>query len=501
MAATRADLERVIQQATPRIEDVRSVDREDFIRREHGHLNLRQVANSLDALEFTVDSFPYFMKEIRDNVVVSSEEDSGKNLGDAVKTAGPDTVKGAAIKAMMEAMEKNSNENGALAGRDTTTAVHGLLRAWERVDILTQIAIATTGEVEEAMEVECTPAVEASVGWEALAMEAKEAGSACLKQKDKDLAGALSHYSKAIQLTPVGDDSLKALFSNRSHVLKELGRNNAALNDACRCISIDPEWPKGHFRKATCLRQLDRLDEAIAAFRQGQRLEPTNKDWEKELDKTERLHRALLSTQARQLIWHILPELLQAWVRAGANGGVLQVQVNGELQDLGTPKAQLVRDKKEAAKASLRYAYLDEKGYMANLAANLQNPPKEGVAVVDVNGQPLKIAEIQPFVARKSQESSVVVHLDVKQNGKMTALIARVECDDVIRQFVPSLKDPNPPAAGTVEGVLQLQARSGFPKALPRYMGFQMFPGGDLNFPVIDLERDAPGAVPVVKTA
>merc|ERR1712046_162213 len=135
---------------------------------------------------------------------------------------------------------------------------------------------------------------------------------------------------------------------------------------------------------------------------------------------------------------------------------------------------------------------------MANLAANLQNPP-EGVATVDLNGQPLKIADVRPFVSvGDSPCASVAFHLDVRHGGKMVAIVGTAVCDNEVRRFVPEIKDPAPPK-GSVEGVLQIQARSGFPKALPRLLGFQSYPSGDLNFPVIDLDRDAPGAVPVVK--
>jgi tetratricopeptide (TPR) repeat protein len=458
MTATTADLEKFIKQATPRVEDVRSVDRTDFIRREHGHLNFREVVNSLDALEFSVDSFRRCMTEICKN---SSPADAG------------DTSKSEA------------------------TAVHGLLRAVDGFSLQGSPSSSSAKKepkLDDDMQ-DCTPAAQAKEGWQEIASEAKAAGGECFKSKD--FATALKHYTAAIRATPAEDESLSALFSNRSAALLQLGYCTAALADARRCVELKPEWPKGHFRVGCCLSELARFEEAVAAFCEGQKLEPTNKDWERKLEATERLHGALPSVQARQLAWYLLPEVLQAWVRSGSSSGIVHVQVNGELQELGTPKWQLIRDKKELPKAQLRYAYLDDKGYLANLAANLQKPPSEGVGTVDLDGQPLKIADVRSFI---SGANFANFHFDVRHGGKMVAIIGRIACDDEVRRFVPPHKDP-PPPKGSVEGVLQVQARSGFPKALPKLLGFQALPGGDLNFPVVDLDRDAPGAVPVAKEA
>lgn len=455
MAGSAADLERLIHRATPRVEDVRSVDRTDIIRRDHGHLNLREVANSVDALEFSGDSFRRYMKELNEKHKATDQE-----AGDSTTTV--------------------------------ATAVHGLYRAVEGLRLLTlpatniaAVDVDTAGEVDAADPVDL-----GKDGWQEEAAEAKKAGGEFFK--DKDFQAALRHYSAAIRCTPAGDESLNALFSNRSAVLLQLGHAGVALKDAQRCTGVAPQWPKGHFRTACCLRQLERLEEAVAAFRQGQALEPTNKDWEREVEKTERQINARPSTQARQLVWYLLPEILQAWVRSASTDGVLQIQVNAELDGLGTPKWQFARDRKDAAKAQLRYAFLDGKGYLANLAANLQSPA-EGTATVDLQGQALKIADIRAFIS--TADAGAIFHIDVKRGGNMVAIIGCIPCDEEVRRFVPPHKDPAPPK-GSVEGVLEIQAKNGFSKALPRLLGFQSVPGGDLNYPVIDLERDMPGAVP-----
>jgi len=141
----------------------------------------------------------------------------------------------------------------------------------------------------------------------------------------------------------------------------------------------------------------------------------------------------------------------------------------------------------------LRYAFMGRKDYLANLAANLQKPA-DGVAVVDLEGKPLKIPEIGAFLPEEGA-GHATIHIDVQNGagaGKMATLLCKLPCDDLVRPFLATRKEPERPK-GTVENVLSLQRSSGFPKALPRLLGFQALPG-DLNFPVIDLERDAPEA-------
>jgi tetratricopeptide (TPR) repeat protein len=469
-SATIADLKKLIYQATPRVEDVRSVDRCDIIRRDRGHMNLREVLNSVNALEFSVDSFARCMKEVRKEAAAATTESSA------------------------EESKAESNAGG-------TTAVDGLFQAIEGLSLLSPQGASQSGAEADASKGPTLyqPTAFTNDGWQDAAAEAKKAGGDSFKSKE--FATALTHYNAAVAATPEGDETLTALFSNRSACLLQLGHCSASLADAQRCTTLAPEWPKGHFRVGCTLRQLDRLEEATAAFRQGQVLEPANKDWEREVEKTELQHLALPSTQVRQLVWHLLPELLQVWVRAGASGGVVQVQVNGELADVGSPKWLFARERKEAAKAQLRFAIVNEKGYMANLTASLvQTPPAEGVAIVDLNSKPLKISDIKSFVSvgEAAADSSMAFQLDVKHGGKMVAIIGRVQVNEEVKKYLPPHKDPQAPK-GSVEGALQAQARTGFANVLPRYLGFQSYPGGDLNFPVIDLERDCPGATPVVK--
>mmetsp|Transcript_35294 Transcript_35294/g.77102 ORF Transcript_35294/g.77102 Transcript_35294/m.77102 type:complete len:447 (-) Transcript_35294:27-1367(-) len=442
-----SDLRRLIQRATPRVEDVRSPDRTDIIRKTHGHLLLREVVDALDALDFAADAFLEQMKELKD--AEGSVPDGGSEL----------------------------------------TAVHALWRLMDGLQTMLPAAPVAEepGQAEDA-------AAEPGPGWQEEVSAARALGAERFKLKD--FKGAAEAYAQGIRAAPQGHEDLAALYSNRSAALLQLGGREdllGALSHARRCVELAPQWPKARFREGCSLRSLERFEEASRAFRAGESLEPSNKDWGREVEKTERLLRAQPPALLKQLVLSLLPELLCAWIRAGDSTGVLQVQVKGDLEELGEPKWQVLRERRPAAKATLRYAFLREKDYLANLAANLQSPPAQGVAVKDLGGKALSLPDISAFL--KKSDSRVKVHLDIKQggdSGHMAAFLISLPFDDEVVRFVAPCKDPAPPKCA-VDGVLNAQRDSGFPKALPQYLGFQSFPG-DLNFPVIDLARDLPSA-------
>merc|ERR1711904_634059 len=96
----------------------------------------------------------------------------------------------------------------------------------------------------------------------------------------------------------------------------------------------------------------------------GQSLEPENKDWEKEIEKTERLRIAEPESMVRQLVLTLLPEIVPAWLRGGDATGVLQLQVKASLQDFGTPKWRLLRESRSAPKCQIRYAFQGRRDYL-----------------------------------------------------------------------------------------------------------------------------------------
>lgn len=482
-----ADLPRLVQRATPRVEDVRSPDRTDFIRREHGHLPLREVVDALDALQFSSASFLACFRELQEPEGPEADADNAEPL----------------VLSKEERLKRYCAAKPA-AEMSNDTAVHQLYRLLSQVKILDleQEAASSTHSTPSSSIPEWTTVPESN--WQQLVATEKAKGGECFKQKD--FQTAIKHYTKAIQASPKpaevreGEASeastLSALFSNRCAAQLQLDDGVAALADARICVQLTPSWPKGRFREGCCLRQLGLLEDAQRAFAAGQRLEPDNREWCKELEKTEKLLLAQPAYQVKQLLMQLLPDVLAAWLRVAQPNDtseyVLQLQVNGSFQQLFACKWRQLQEGLQPGKAQIRYAILDQKGYFANLAVNLQSSSPEGFATRDLQGKLLSIPKIKKFLD-DSEGKSVALHIDVKDEGKdngMKSIITSLPLEDGLERFVSKAKSPDPPKA-SVDSVLTIQRRSGFPKSYPKYLGFQMFPG-DLNFPVIDLLRDAP---------
>lgn len=49
--------------------------------------------------------------------------------------------------------------------------------------------------------------------------------------------------------------------SNRSAARLALSDGEGALSDAQQCVTLNPGWPKGHFRQGAALESLGRLPE------------------------------------------------------------------------------------------------------------------------------------------------------------------------------------------------------------------------------------------------
>ena len=101
---------------------------------------------------------------------------------------------------------------------------------------------------------------EAQVDRIARAESLKTAGNE--RFKAGDYRGAVGLYSQAAELDP----GSSVLFSNRSGALAALGVYEQALADADRCVSLRPDWAKGHTRKAAALHGLKRYMAAIEAY-------------------------------------------------------------------------------------------------------------------------------------------------------------------------------------------------------------------------------------------
>ena len=109
----------------------------------------------------------------------------------------------------------------------------------------------------------CTfPGVMAEATPEERALERKELGNACFKQKD--YSGAMAHYSHAIQLLPTSH----VLYSNRAACRSRLGDHENAAADAREALRLYPRgegpYVKGCYRLSHSLCELGRFEEADA---------------------------------------------------------------------------------------------------------------------------------------------------------------------------------------------------------------------------------------------
>ena len=99
---------------------------------------------------------------------------------------------------------------------------------------------------------------------------------------------------------------------------------------------------------------------------------------------------------------------------------------------------------------------------------NLQSSSPEGFATRDLQGNLLSIPKIKQFLD-DSERKSVALHIDVKDESKdngMKSIITSLPLEDGLERFVSKAKSPDPPKA-SIDSVLTIQRRSGFPKSYP----------------------------------
>lgn len=107
--------------------------------------------------------------------------------------------------------------------------------------------------------------------------------------RHSELEKAVQLYTEAVKNAP--NDHL--LLSNRSHVLHSLGRAEDALADADAAVKCQPEWAKGHFRRAMALNSLGRYEEAFISLLQCAILEESSSLRSIKDEITKALHRLL----------------------------------------------------------------------------------------------------------------------------------------------------------------------------------------------------------------
>lgn len=86
--------------------------------------------------------------------------------------------------------------------------------------------------------------------------------------KEERFQQAVDCYTEALKLQP----QCHLLYSNRSAAHNRLGNYEEALADADCCLSISPQFARGHLRKATVLNELGKYREAMKSAENGYKL-------------------------------------------------------------------------------------------------------------------------------------------------------------------------------------------------------------------------------------
>jgi len=116
--------------------------------------------------------------------------------------------------------------------------------------------------------------------------EVKHRAKGAFGQKDMPSAELL--YGKAITLLDsIPGKSEATLYSNRAMVRLNMGKVELALEDANKCIELDPKFIKAYHRKAQALIRLNEWDDAIVAAKKGQEIEPNNTSFQELIDNAE----------------------------------------------------------------------------------------------------------------------------------------------------------------------------------------------------------------------
>ena len=83
---------------------------------------------------------------------------------------------------------------------------------------------------------------------------------------------AIKFFDEAIEKDPENH----VLYSNRSAAYLSSGEGQKALDDAEKCVNLEPTWAKGYGRKGAALHMLKKYDDSIASFEHGLSLETNN---------------------------------------------------------------------------------------------------------------------------------------------------------------------------------------------------------------------------------
>ena len=131
-------------------------------------------------------------------------------------------------------------------------------------------------ESDEAKSRRLKSAAEERILKVAAARKEKELGND--RFKAKDLAGAVRHYSRGLDLLPADDSEERHLIlCNRALVLLQQDKTAEAEADCSEAIKANGAWGKAWHRRGVAKAKAGRLDEALQDLEQALKLEPNSK--------------------------------------------------------------------------------------------------------------------------------------------------------------------------------------------------------------------------------
>lgn len=115
----------------------------------------------------------------------------------------------------------------------------------------------------------------------AKAQELKEKGNQAFKVGKFD--DAIAFYTEGIRLASTDQH---VLYSNRSAAFAAKNAFDKALEDAQKCIEVNPTWSKGYFRLGKALLGIFEFDKAFTSFLKGLKLDPKSDELKKLIEQT-----------------------------------------------------------------------------------------------------------------------------------------------------------------------------------------------------------------------
>ncbi|GAB0091318.1 small glutamine-rich tetratricopeptide repeat-containing protein beta [Sergentomyia squamirostris] len=110
--------------------------------------------------------------------------------------------------------------------------------------------------------------------------------------KEEKYEDALINYNRAISIDPQNP----IFYCNRSAAWIRLGSFDHAISDARIALHYNPDYCKAHARLGDALTKVNRLKEALEAYQEAVRLEPSNADYRNKVEITRQ--RLLTTPQA-----------------------------------------------------------------------------------------------------------------------------------------------------------------------------------------------------------